>query len=213
MKTPNQERYRLERNQQVQDRRQHIISTAREIFSTNGIENTTMLELAEAAHISKMTLYRYFPDRPTVAIEVAIDTIHQIRARITQQMTLTPTSQNQLQNMFVAMIDAFPELEKEFRFMAMFDSLYYSSYPTPELQQRYQAEVQNIFGRSLDTLITTLEGREKFTKIITTANMITSYLQRLALRGELMSNEQMVPIEIQLQYFRKIVVNITNDLF
>lgn len=211
--TSNAERYRRERKQQVEDRREQIITTARILFLKNGIEHTTMQEIADAAHISKMTLYRYFPDRASVAIEVSISTLHQIRTHTLHHIGIDNRKDAQFKDIFLAIIDSYPELEEDYRFMAMFDNLYYENYPTPELEARYKEEVQGVFMDALVRLSTDEAGQEKFAHFITIANMIAAFLQRLALRGELMAEEQRVTAEIQLQLFRKYITEISNDIF
>ena len=208
----NAERYKRERQQQVKDRHQQILFTARELFLENGIEPTTMQEIADAAQISKMTLYRYFPDRASVAIEVAISTIHEIRSYIIEEYKTNTGSNTQPLDMFTAIIDSYPKFEEGYRFMAMFDNLYYSSYPTPELHTRYRTVVSQIFGNKLDSLINDKAGHEKYARIMTITNMIMAFLQRLALRGELMSKEQQLPVDTQLQLFRGYIVGISKDI-
>lgn len=208
----NAERYRRERQQQVKDRHQQILFTARELFLENGIESTTMQQIAEAAQISKMTLYRYFPDRASLAIEVAINTIHEIRSHIIASYPPGTASSTQPLDMFTAIIDSYPKFEDGYRFMAMFDNLYYASYPTPELHTRYRTEVSQIFGSRLDSLVNDQAGHEKYARIMTITNMIMAFLQRLALRGELMRKEQQLPVDIQLQLFRGYILGISRDI-
>jgi AcrR family transcriptional regulator len=46
------ERYRRERQQQVQDRRASTIDATERLFLGKGLANTTMIEIAQDAHIS-----------------------------------------------------------------------------------------------------------------------------------------------------------------
>jgi AcrR family transcriptional regulator len=82
----NAERYRRERQQQVQDRRASIIDAAECLFLDKGLANTAMIEIAQKAHISKVTLYRYFSSRDQIAFKVAIRMLEQIATTATQKI-------------------------------------------------------------------------------------------------------------------------------
>ncbi|MEE4194011.1 MAG: TetR/AcrR family transcriptional regulator [Anaerolineae bacterium] len=208
MALSNADRYQLERKQQVENRRENIVEAAMGLFLQHGIENTTMQDIANAAQISKMTLYRYFPDRHAVAIAVATQNLHRVRACVLQHVKYDEDHNLLIQSVLTSLVDAFYELEDVYKFMAMFDNLYSVSYPTPEFQKQYISEIQLIFGHALDVLVADKNKQLEYAQLITMMNMIVSYLQRLALRGNLMSNEQMVPVELQLRLFR----NLVNDM-
>jgi AcrR family transcriptional regulator len=47
--------------------RERILTTARALFYREGIHATGVQRLADAAHVSKRTLYEYFPSRNQIA--------------------------------------------------------------------------------------------------------------------------------------------------
>lgn len=51
-------------------RRRQIIEKATELFSANGFEKMTIRRLADACHITEAALYRYFPSKEDIYIEV-----------------------------------------------------------------------------------------------------------------------------------------------
>lgn len=44
----------------------HIVNTAMSLFSQNGVDNTTMEQIADLADVSKATLYKYFPVKEAI---------------------------------------------------------------------------------------------------------------------------------------------------
>ena len=83
----NSERYRRERAHQVEERRDAIIVAATEMFLEKGLEHTSMLDIANQANISKVTLYRYFPNRDPIAFEVAVRMLKTIMTTASQNVS------------------------------------------------------------------------------------------------------------------------------
>ncbi|WP_342076921.1 TetR/AcrR family transcriptional regulator [Yoonia sp. SS1-5] len=52
-------------------RRARLVATAQEVFIAQGFRGATMEGIADAASISKATLYSYFPDKPAIFDAVA----------------------------------------------------------------------------------------------------------------------------------------------
>jgi AcrR family transcriptional regulator len=60
--------YQLKRRAQRQDQtRQRIIEAAIELHQTIGPAATTVSDIAERARVGRVTVYRHFPDEPTLA--------------------------------------------------------------------------------------------------------------------------------------------------
>ncbi len=53
--------------QNVPKKQQQIVTTAEELFFRHGIKRITIQEICEKAGVSKMTFYKYFPDKITLA--------------------------------------------------------------------------------------------------------------------------------------------------
>jgi len=54
-------------------RQQHILASARRLFAENGIDNTSMDEIATAAEYTRRTLYSYFKSRDEICLQVFIE--------------------------------------------------------------------------------------------------------------------------------------------
>lgn len=50
---------------------QRILKSALKLFATQGYEGTTTKDLAQAANIAEGTLFRYFPNKKSILVEVA----------------------------------------------------------------------------------------------------------------------------------------------
>jgi len=48
-----------------------VLAGAREVFMADGFEGASVDDIARAAKVSKATLYKYFPDKRMIFIEVA----------------------------------------------------------------------------------------------------------------------------------------------
>jgi TetR/AcrR family transcriptional regulator, mexJK operon transcriptional repressor len=51
-------------------KRRRVIDAAQDLFLENGLQRSTMEAIALAAHVSKPTLYRYFPDKQALFVGV-----------------------------------------------------------------------------------------------------------------------------------------------
>ena len=88
----------------------------------------------------------------------------------------------------------------------MFDHLYGDRYPSEELASWYK---QHIFSQTING-VSPMFGEDfdeqKRTKVVSMFNVIMSFLQNMAARGELIAEEQKVPLQAQLDAFREIVL-------
>jgi len=206
-KQTNQERYQQARQNQVEQRRIQIINMAKDLFLEYGLENVTMQAIADKAQISKMTLYRYFPDRDPIAFEVAVQMLQWILA--TARPSDDELSAMALINQFcLNMIDSFDELSPAYRYIGMFDHLYAKAYPTDELRDWYKDQIFSMYS-DFNEQVTDEHQRAI---AITMINTIMSFLEKMAARGELMAQEQEVALSIQITTFRQFVVTYFDTL-
>ncbi len=79
--------------QQIRDEsRQHILDAAAEVFAKNGLANTKISDLTEAAGVSQGLIYRYFTDKDDVFVallERAVNGVNDI-AQTSIEHTGTP---------------------------------------------------------------------------------------------------------------------------
>lgn len=205
-KVSNSERYRRERAQQVENRRVGILNVAAEAFLEKGLEQTTMLDIADRARISKVTLYRYFPNRDPIAFEVAVQMLRTIVSTAARRVENGATGMRAVESICLGMIREFPALRKAYRYIGMFDHLYGDHYPSEELASWYKKHIFDLMaGETSPVSLKDLDGHN-FAQIITLFNAIMSFLEKMAARGELMGREQEVPLQAQLEAFEGIVI-------
>ena len=193
---------------QVDDQRTNILDSAEKLFLEKGLEKTNMKEIAEAAGISRVSLYRYFPDMHPIAFEIAVRMMKEI------SLTITARKGNSALEIYRASmltaIDKFYELQDAFRFMGMFDHLYGENYPNQELTTWYKEQLYELpLGLSMEALQSGTSDIP-LEQIVMIGNSVMSFLQKMAVRGELMTEEQEVAVNTQLAHF-KTMLNIYFD--
>ncbi|GEL20342.1 TetR/AcrR family transcriptional regulator [Pseudonocardia asaccharolytica] len=63
------------REQKKQATRRHIADVATALFVAKGFDNVTVAEIAEAAHVSKMTVFNYFPRKEDLFLDRHADRV------------------------------------------------------------------------------------------------------------------------------------------
>lgn len=74
---PGQERSRPQQ-QRAREMRRRLLDTARQLIARRGVETLTTQTIADAAHVSIGTVYRYFPDRGAIIAELVEDATRDI---------------------------------------------------------------------------------------------------------------------------------------
>ena len=187
---------------QVSGRRASILAAAERLFLENGLERTSMVDIAKSAGITKVTLYRYFADRDPIAAEIAAQMLMRIAAATNVQRQAL--SLENLRELAQAMIRNFNCLREVYRYIGMFDQAYGDRYPNDTLaawlEQHAFSPVSN--GKSYQEIVWTLPQGKQIVMIL---NAIMSFLERMAGRDESKSGAQAVPLEDQLNLFAEMV--------
>ena len=186
---------------QVSDRRITILDAAQKLFLENGLENVGMSDIAEAAGITRVSLYRYFPDRDPIVFEIAARMINRLAFAAGSQEPGRPVTEREF---MLAMIDQFDNLRIVYRYLGMFDHLYGDHYPNETLADWFREQVFSVIP-SRDELKRE-EFKEERAQVAVLFNTIMSFLEKMAGRGELMEREQGVSVAEQLKIFRKVIL-------
>ncbi|MFW5783994.1 MAG: TetR/AcrR family transcriptional regulator [Spirochaetota bacterium] len=205
-------------------RRELILEAARGLFVRNGLEQTTMRQIASESGITAVTLYRYFPDRHPIAIEVAARMVKRIfdvaGAAAHESLEASERHEhNDYRDVFcrfcLAMVDRYYELRDAYRYIGHFDHLYTGTYTSRELatlyRRRLREAVKEMPGLDLKHAAPEMEADRE--RMVTLTNVIMSYMQKMAARGALMGREQRVPLKVQLCHFRTYVGSILTSEF
>jgi AcrR family transcriptional regulator len=209
---------------QVDGRRERILQAAQALFVRHGLDQTSMRQIAAESGITTVTLYRYFPDRHPIAVEIAarmIAQIVQVCGAVAGASTLEErsTTQEDHRRVFccyaLAMVDRFRELRDAYRYIGHFDHLYTDSYSSRELAVLYRRRLREVVvglpGIDLKKAPPEMEADRE--RMVTLANVIMSYLQKMAARGALMGREQQVLLKTQLSHFRRYVESVLASEF
>jgi AcrR family transcriptional regulator len=74
--------------------RQQILAAARQLFDQRGVEQVTMDEIARAAGVGKGTLYRRYPDKATLVVELMDACFVNFERETLDEIELSSTSAN-----------------------------------------------------------------------------------------------------------------------
>jgi AcrR family transcriptional regulator len=189
------ERYNRERQETAWKRKQVVIDRAEELFLNKGLNQVTMSDIMEAAGISKATLYRYFNNMDEIIFEV------QYRKMSVLFHNAEPLASPL--KFVLGMIDNFNQNRDAFRFIGMFDNHYSEKYPNEEMAREY--EVFTLRNDRKSVSLSDESTREMHERFVIVINVVISFLQRLALRGDILEKYQGITVERQLEELKHMV--------
>ena len=192
---------------QVVQQRASILNAAEKLFLQRGILNTQIIDIAAEAGITKPTLYRYFPNRDTLALEIHIRMMRQIDAVIApsgHDLTLEGEKKRAQ-----SMIRNFNQLRNAFRYLGMFDQVYLDNLPENAQAQWAKSELASNWAhrKAQDHADRRAHGKE----LSVIKNSIIWFLEKLALRGEL-TWSQSDSMEEDLRIFEDLVMGYFDKL-
>jgi AcrR family transcriptional regulator len=188
---------------QVTEQKQHILDAAERLFLQNGLENTTMVDIAARAGITKVTLYRYFPNIDAIALEIHVRMINKIIATLDSgNLEISLAFARKLSQ---SMIRNFDALRDAYLYMGIFDSMYLDQSFDTDLPQRTKHQLIPLLWNGADLLENARDDPEgnRFIMVLTT---VIWTLEKLALRGEFTWSDQHTPLENQLLLFEEMIL-------
>jgi AcrR family transcriptional regulator len=188
---------------QTETQRVSILDAAEQLFLQNGLEKTTMSELANQAEITRVTLYRYFANRDAIALEIQVRMMNKIASLVTpgeDEFSLESKKQQAR-----SMIRNFDSLRDAYRYIGMFDKIYLDNSPDSALTQwtKNQLISWNWGRASPDEVARKVPHGNELSVIM---NTIIWFLEKLAMRGELTWSDQAVPLEEDLKIFEEMIM-------
>lgn len=119
--TPSNGPYRAHRERQ----RRRILSAARELFDTRGIDRVTMAEIVSAAGIRASTLYEYFSNKDELVWALVEEIMVQGSERVHKSVEgVSGAALAKIAALFRAFEDELTHDPARVRFMAQFDAMY-----------------------------------------------------------------------------------------
>ncbi len=185
-------------NHQVDEQRESILAVAQALFLQQGLENTTMVEIAAAAGITKVTLYRYFPNRDEIALAVYPRMLERTAALLSP--SATTLSLPHARQLAQAMIRNFDALRDAYRFFAVFDARYLDHPPQAETT-RWTA--QRLSDMPWLQAAWTSDPQEQ--RAIVVLSAVIWFLEKVALRDDGTGSVQGIPVAEHLHILEEIV--------
>ncbi len=201
---------RLNGKHQVEAQRASILDAAEQLFLKRGIDNTRMVDIAAAAGITKVTLYRYFPDRDEIALAIHIRMMNRIAAHVEPATPDCSPAEN-VRRLAQSMIRNFETLRDAYRYMALFDTLYLDHPPDTALTQWAKHQIATLAsqGMTQSGLSRAAPLDQRFSLVL---NTVVWFLEKLALRGELTWSDRAIPLREHLALFEQMIVGFIDRL-
>lgn len=138
--------------------RSAIIEAGQVLFLGQGIASTTMGEIAEEAGVSRVTVYRHFPECGAIAFEVYNRMLESILDATRAEVPAGVRGLEAARHCLDALFAAYPGQEAAFRFCAAFSTYYATEERSDELAEWYAARefrglsdaCAQFFGTELD---------------------------------------------------------------
>ena len=194
---------RLEGVHQIEEKKQEILQIAENLFLTHGIEKTPMTEIAREAGITKATLYRYFPNREEIAVQILIVMLERMMEVL--GVDRLDFSIENTRIIIENMIDHFDRLQEALRFIGLFDtSLLNNLYESPD--SKHAREQVCRFFWSDHEIGDALFDVEHLEEIIMLTNAVTAFCGTIALRKELYWNHPDIEVSDTMDLFKEMLL-------
>ena len=176
-KSLSREEYNEQRKQDFEDKKLEIIDAAQRMFFEQGLGIVTMSQIMTETNTSRATMYRYFPSIHPIVFEVQYRMMHEIFDDL-KGFDLKGTPSENVYKCVNIMVENFHKHIEAYNFNAMFIHFYGDSYPDEQLSNDYQYFLAQLFFGELPKE----EQMEKYRALLTSADVIFTYLQKLAYR-------------------------------
>lgn len=93
----------------------NIIQSARRMFSEQGFQKTTMVEIAKDAEVGTGTIYNYYPSKGALLLAIFSEEMEQLQSQNVQKVSITEGNMiDTLSHMMTSMIGIFKHYPKKF---------------------------------------------------------------------------------------------------
>jgi AcrR family transcriptional regulator len=108
-----------------ENQRERILEVAEKLFLRDGIDSTTLAQIAIAARLTRVTLYQYFPDKKEIAWAVFQKVIDELQAVMVGELDQTiGNGYDKVERVLLATIKSLETQTDSLRFIALFNFLY-----------------------------------------------------------------------------------------
>lgn len=205
------------REREKEQRRKTIIKAAKKLFYKKGLENTTMDEIADAAELSKGTLYIYFQSKEVLALSIIKETSDILNKLIRKAAHTNKCGIEGIIDITEAITDFYKKKRKEFHFLRYIDTITASLGSENQVLVEWKKGIEEQIAMVLQVVVKGIEDGsirkdidpEKAAFIY--SNMVLSFLIRLSTNmGIILMPQSLTENEIIESMFKMIANMITN---
>ncbi|WP_434399746.1 TetR/AcrR family transcriptional regulator [Planococcus sp. 11815] len=191
-----------------------IVEAAKELFTERGLNDVQMKDVAERAGAGVATVFRYFPKKDELIVEVAIRSLDAVEAEFQRIISMKSSAFERLEQLLDTLLDAQKaEQYKSARFREAFES--YASFrtePLPEID-RYLARQRQIMdllepliqdGQRDGSINSSIPAKPL---IVTIINSYSSFTNNVALKSSISYLDQDIQPETQQKVLKKILLD------
>ncbi|MEK6755383.1 MAG: TetR/AcrR family transcriptional regulator [Bacteroidota bacterium] len=143
-----QERKEREKEQ----RREEILNAAQKVFFEKGLQLATMDEIAEAAELSKGTLYLYYKSKEDLYLAVLVQGMETLRGMFAKATSTDQPTVERIKNLGTAYSDFFDSHRHYFRMFSFFEHPEFHKQVSSEMLNACAVENQKIWKLVVDLL-------------------------------------------------------------
>jgi AcrR family transcriptional regulator len=193
--------------------RRSIVDAAERVFLRKGLAQVNMTEIAAEARVSRPTLYKYFGTIEQLALEVQMRALDALFTATREGASACHGSAlDRIRAIFSASLSFYQANPQLVRFTCLFDFYFRESYDSPASAEQYAAFLKRF--AELEKTIATGQAEETIrpdldahSTALMVENTMLAMMQRMALRGEIISREQDIRPLAQLEQMFAMIIS------
>jgi AcrR family transcriptional regulator len=126
------------RQKEKEDRKDHILAAARQVFFEDGIRRATVDAIAARAEVAKGTVYLYFPTKETILAHLLLEGLDGLAERLVAAFDEAGehTGEGRVRRLAAAYYDFYLNEGDYFRLLMAFDRGHFQESVSPEIYER-----------------------------------------------------------------------------
>lgn len=183
----NRKNFQRHRNNQIE----RILEAAERLFIQHGIDNVSMDTIADAARLSRKTVYQYFPNKKEIAFAIFQKMVDDLAQKFDPDKIAQGNGFQRLERYVEEIVNLFETEPDHLRFMVEFDALY-AREGDPARVRRTYAEGAEMLTPIIQQGITDGSIRPDFEADFVAAallNLVSGMNSRFALLGDQIQEE------------------------
>jgi AcrR family transcriptional regulator len=210
-----------ELEQQKRDRRNHIVFCALNVFEEQGIDQSTMNEIAEVAQVGIATIFRYFESKKQLVIEAAQllweNEYHSLNKFLPEDFDQM-NGLNQLQQILSIFKFYFQKRPEIFRFLEQFDNYVANEkieISELEVYEHHVLALKDPILQAIDKGRNDKSIRTDFDETLfylTITHQLMSLVSKLVLRGKILSSDLEVSGEAQIDVVLSMIIGYARSI-